>query len=993
MAAYGKFLLGAWISGFVLVAHLWGADFPEPHNTEPDTTTPRLSPAEAVAKWQLPPGFQAQVFAAEPDVQNPIGVAWDTRGRLWVAENYTYSDRIQRFDLSLRDRVVILHDSDGDGASDQRRVFTDQVQMLTSVELGRGGVWLMCPPQLLFIPDANQDDVPDGPPVVVLDGFTVARDNYHNFANGLKWGPDGWLYGRCGHSCPGLLGVPGTPDELRVPIRGGMWRYHPERRVVEVLAHGTTNPWGHDWDRHGELFFINTVNGHLWHVIPGAHLAEQSGISANPDVFERIDTIADHYHFDTQAGWQHSRDGRANDLGGGHAHIGMTIYQGTQWPTEFRDKLYTLNMHGRRANVERLEQRLAGYVGRHDMDVFLSADPWFRGIEISTGPDGCGYVVDWSDAGECHEHTGVHRTSGRIYRLSYTPDGGKSTSDAKPPSPTSLKSIDQSATGPLPWGPQCAYGEGVLPKLWSEFRRGEIEPSRLLSLTADPDEHVRVWAVRLLTDAWPLDTLLGPLPDAAYPQDEPTWKALEGMAERDPSGLVLMQLGSTIQRIPVARRLDLARRLVRRVEVSDDPQLPALVWFGLIPVGHADPLGLAELASDCRWPDTTRRLSRFLASRVETQRQPVERLLQIGRELSPAERRAIVVGLHEALRGWHRAQRPVGWDEFATAARDASADLVRDLDLVFGSGRALDEVRAIVVDSQADLQARQAALRSLIAARPDNLKAICEQVLNVRGLSRVAVRGLADVDDERLSQRLVKGYRQFHPDDRPAILEVLASRSTSARLLLDAVGDEAGRIPRADITPFMARQIISLGDAALNDRLAEVWGTVATTDESRAAAIAQWRTKLTADSLAQADLARGGVLFQKTCASCHRLRGQGGKIGPDLTGTQRTNLSYLLENILDPSGVVGAEYRAVILTMRDGRVLTGIVTARDARTLELTTPTDRLTIDLGDVQDQASSTVSLMPDNLLQGLSDQEVRDLLAYLMHPAPPEPPVAGS
>src|SRR5688572_26295029 len=183
---------------FVAVAGL-AADFPAPYNSERGDPIPS-TPAEALAALKLPEGFRATLFAHEPDVQNPIAMAWDRRGRMWVAENYTYAGASQRFDLTLRDRVIILEDKDHDGRAETRKVFTDDVQMLTSVELGRGGVWLMCPPQLLFIPDANEDDVPDGPPQVVLDGFTVSQSNYHNFANGLRWGPDGWLYGRCGHS-------------------------------------------------------------------------------------------------------------------------------------------------------------------------------------------------------------------------------------------------------------------------------------------------------------------------------------------------------------------------------------------------------------------------------------------------------------------------------------------------------------------------------------------------------------------------------------------------------------------------------------------------------------------------------------------------------------------------------------------------------------------------------------------------------------------------
>src|SRR5437588_4047450 len=401
---------------------LCASEFPVPYNSEPDKSKP-MPATEAAAKLRLPPGFKATVFAAEPDVQNPIAMAWDARGRLWVAENYTYAERAKKFDLNLRDRILIFEDKDADGRFDTRTVFTDEVQMLTSIEVGRGGLWVMCPPQVLFIPDRNGDDVPDGAPEIVLDGFTVPPENYHNFANGLRFGPDGWLYGRCGASSPGEIGVPSTPEEKRIPLRGTVWRYDPKRRVVEALSCGTTNPWGHDWNEHGELFFINTVNGHLWHDFAGAHFDRPHTIDPNPRAYALIDQHADHWHFDTASGWQKSRDGAANDLGGGHAHIGMMIYQGDNWPAEYRGHLFTLNLHGRRANQEILERTGSGYVGEHAPDFFIAGDPWFRGMELSYGPDGGVFVLDWSDTGECHEYTGVHRTSGRIYKITYEGEG------------------------------------------------------------------------------------------------------------------------------------------------------------------------------------------------------------------------------------------------------------------------------------------------------------------------------------------------------------------------------------------------------------------------------------------------------------------------------------------------------------------------------------------------------------------------------------------
>jgi glucose/arabinose dehydrogenase len=192
-------------------------------------TEPAAQPMPAVAAaagFGVPDGFHVNVFAAEPDVQNPIAIAWDRRGRMWIAENYTYADASQKIDLGRRDRVLIFEDSDGDGRFDKRTVFTEDVQMLASVELGFGGAWLLCPPRLLFLPDRDGNDVPDGAAEVVLDGFTIPPENYHTFANGLRWGPDGWLYGRCGASSAGQIGTPGTPESLRVPIRGGVWRYH-----------------------------------------------------------------------------------------------------------------------------------------------------------------------------------------------------------------------------------------------------------------------------------------------------------------------------------------------------------------------------------------------------------------------------------------------------------------------------------------------------------------------------------------------------------------------------------------------------------------------------------------------------------------------------------------------------------------------------------------------------------------------------------------------
>lgn len=895
------------------------AEFPAPYNSEPGDPKP-ISPQEALKTLQLPEGFTATLFAAEPEVQNPIAMAWDTKGRMWVAENYTYAERQKRFDLALKDRVIILEDRNWDGVAETRKVFTDQVQMLTSVEIGRGGVWLMCPPQLLFLPDADGDDVPDGPPQVRLDGFTVAEANYHNFANGLRFAPDGWLYGRCGHSCPGKLGLPGTPEERRVPMKGGIWRYHPDKQIVEVLTHGTTNPWGHDWDANGEMFFINTVTGHLWHLIHGAHLVDSN--TPNPLIYEKLDTIADHYHYDRGGKWSDSREGRANHLGGGHAHIGMMIYQADQWPESWSGKLYTLNMHGRRTNVERLERSGSGYVGKHEPDVFLSDDPWFRGIEIGTGPDGSGFILDWSDTGECHEHTGVHRTSGRIFRISY----GKA---AKPEKPFAWRK---------PW-----------PK-------ADLEST---------DEHARALAVRELVQFSPIDAITGPMPHAVYPElaFDPA-----AMAKEEDSSFVRLNLASVLQRLPLGKREALASALLSHDD-AEDPFIPNLVWYGISPLAKSDPAALVRLAGVSKWP----RLNRWIARSLAPQPASLDALLSVNSS------DAVFEGIADAFKGIRKAPKPANWD---AVAKTSSSPVLRDLGILFGDGRALDEVKAVALDDKADLPAREAALKTLIEARPPDLRALCEKLLEVRTLNTTAVRGLALFDDPSIGETLAKGYRKFHSQERSAVVDTLVSRPVFAKALLAEMA--AGKIPKTDLTAFHARQIRSLNDEALTKQLVEVWGELRESSADKKALIEKLKGELKPEALASANLGNGRTLYAAVCGACHVIYGEGGKIGPDLTGSGRANLDYLLENIVDPSAVVSADFRMSLVTLKDGRALSGVITTQDERTLTLRTLAETLTLDRAEVVKTETSPLSMMPEGLLLAFPPEQVRDLIAYLMHPS---------
>jgi putative membrane-bound dehydrogenase-like protein len=978
-------------------------------NTEPETSGSPTPPEAAAAGMQLPEGFSAHVFASEPDVQNPIAMAWDSRGRLWVAENYTYSDRSQRFDLNLKDRVVIF-DGTTKNHFTKRTIFTNDVQMLTGIEVTDQGVYLMCPPSLLFLPDRNQDDVPDGPAETLLDGFTVAQANYHNFANGIKFGPDGWLYGRCGGSCPGRIGIPGTNDRHRLAMEGGMWRYHPQKKIVEVLTTGTTNPWGHDFNDFGDGFFVNTVNGHLWHLIPGAHFVRPFTLDPNRETYELIDFHADHWHFDTGKAWHESRDGVANDFGGGHAHSGTLIYNDVVWPPEYRGELFTLNFHGRRANRETLVSQGGGYVAKHAPDFFLASDPWFRGMDLDVGPDGQVFVLDWSDAGECHEHDGVHRTSGRIFKINYDQAIARTISKV---TPDDRSQIVSSLLGDSAWARRSAIKSlasvdrpqtALISDLQSEFESASSDVRQILALLAmrvagqsDDDwlrkllshenQWVRVWGLRFLGETWPIDDAL----DATW-KDEATnqrvrqesqpWIAtLQSMASHDPSPIVRLTLASMLQRLPIESRSKIAEGLVSHSQDAQDHNLPKMIWYGLIATGRRSPDHLVAVARNSKLPKTTEFIVRFLVEQGASCSAEINEVLRDAAGADPLKHESILKGMTAALAGKQKATAPKAWPEFALSL-DQNNPAVRELSTLFGDGRTLDELRAIVRGKKASDDAAQiAALDSLIRVEPDDLRELCIEQLPNAKLNLMAAKGLAKFGDPKVAQMLVARYGNFRSPEQPQLISILVSRGIFADQLLTAI--EKQSIPRTALTAFDVRQIDSLGDQALSNRVREVWGDVRTTPVEEQKQIEALKTKLSTEVLTSADKSHGRALFNRLCQNCHQLYGEGAAVGPNLTGSGRSNLDYLLSNIVSPDSVVDKNFRMTILVLDDGQVINGLVLDQSPNAITIQTATEKKVIDVETIEDQKMTDNSPMPAGLLSTLSDDEIRDLIGYLQHP----------
>lgn len=821
------FLTGL-LGGLSLLA---AAEFPEPYDSEKGNPRPPMTAEAAAASFRLPPGFVATVFASEPEVRQPVSMAFDLRGRLWVAENYTYAESGVNFATNLTDRIVILEDRDGDGRSDQRTVFWDQAKILTSVEPAVDGVYVLCPPRLLFVPDRDHDDRPDGPPEVLLDGFETTTGNRHTFANGLKTGPDGWLWGRIGISSGARVGVPGSPSASRVELRGGIWRYHPVRREFEAVCHGTTNPWGLDWNEVGEPFFINTVIGHLWHAIPGAHLQRMHGSDVLQRAYALMPQIADHFHFDTGAGWTKSRpaaDGRAAEgsdaLGGGHAHVGMMIYQGTNWPAEYRGGLFTWNLHGRRMNRERLERKGSSYVGRHEPDLMAVGDPWFRGVELLTGPDGGVYVADWSDTGECHEHDGVHRSSGRIYKITHgrpgrvaIPDlGTMATEDVAAlvtdrnewTSRAALKVLGSRADGAERWQVAAELrrvfqrekgGREALRALWALQALGTATPDWLVARTGDEDEHVRSWALRFLAEQFRFGsgtTEIGPEVGARLVE------RFVKMARSEPSAHVRLHLASVLQRLSIDARFELARALVARGEDAGDPAIPWLLWYGIEPLGTAAPARLAELAEASRIPMIRRFVMRRLGEDLAERPQWTERLLDWGKDGDTVVREDLLSGLRDALRGVRQAPMPKSWAAFAGSVRAGdgpeSVGILRELEAVFGNGRAVDELKTVALDGNGDPLARRAALRALVQGKADGVREILRRLADDGSLRVPALVGLIEVGGDGVTELVMGRFGWLGLEERPEVITAMAGRATTARALLE--GMLAGRVRRSDLS-------------------------------------------------------------------------------------------------------------------------------------------------------------------------------------------------
>ena len=342
----------------------------------------------------------------------------------------------------------------------------------------------------------------------------------------------------------------------------------------------------------------------------------------------------------------------------------------------------------------------------------------------------------------------------------------------------------------------------------------------------------------------------------------------------------------------------------------------------------------------------------------------------------------ILKGIAAALKGQRNLKPPEGWE--AVAARLGQSpnedvrQLARSLSLTFGSKLALTTLRMVVRDDKSPLEERREALSALVAARDARLPVVLRSLLQEPALRREALRGLGACEAAKPPPAILEIFAELDTASKRDALTTLASRVSFAKALMAAVG--AGPVKANELPADIVRQLRAHGVEDINEQLDQVWGVSRSTPAAKLAEIARYKKLLMADAAKPADLSRGRMLFNRACVQCHKLYGEGGEIGPDITGSNRNNLDYLLTNILDPNAEIPNDYRTTILRTKDNRVLVGGIRRSEGQSVTIATPAEVVTLAKSDVAAIEPQNFSMMPEGLVLALMEDELCDLVAYL-------------
>lgn len=968
------------------------------------------SPEESWRLLRPAEGLAVDLVLSEPEIAQPLAIRFDARGRLWVAEYRQYPHpaglRMVSRDAYLRtvydrmppppphaedspfrgrDRISIHEDADGDGTYETHRVFVEGLNLATSFAIGGGGVWVLNPPYLLFYADRNGDDLPDGDPEVRLEGFGI--EDTHSVVNSLRWGPDGWLYAAQGSTVTANVREPGSAEEGAKSMGQLIWRYHPEQRRYEVFAEGGGNAFGVEFDAQGRLFSgHNGGNTRGFHYVPGAYL--QKG-------FGKHGELSNPYAFGYFGPMEHHEATRFT-----HTFV---VYEEGKFPASYEGRLFGVEpLQGRVVAAERTAR--GSTFSTRDVGYALeSGDPWFRPVDIQPGPDGALYVADFYeqriDHGS-HYQGRVDAGSGRIYRLrgrDVVPGGGPLPNLAS----LSGEELASRLQSPQRWIRQAALtvlgdrrapettamlrarlreetGAAAVELLWALHGSGEFGEEDVLAGLAHENPQVRLWAARLGCDGGEVGMEIV--------------EALQARAGREPDVEVRAQLACSAARLAPADALSLVRALANRAEDAADPYIPLLLWWAVESAFRRDLAGTLDLVQTQEFQSAAM-FAETLAPRVIRRfaeaggRENFSHCLALIASAGNDEAGTSMIGaLETAVAGRSESEAPE--EVWALLAQRGGTSLTARLRR--GESEAVEEALQKVGEESVPGEERIGMIEWLGRLRVDAAVPVLLAVVEGSGddgVRRAALQAMGGFDTPAIPASVLPRLGSFPEALRESAALLLASRGGWAAGLAEAL--EKGEVVASDVPVAAARRLLQALSGERRERVAGLWEDLA----AAPAGAVNWNEVDRLEGVVGQGTGnpyRGRELYRERCSACHQLFAEGGEIGPELTSYQRRDLRALLLNLVNPSGEIREGYESMVLSTEDGRVLTGFLLDQDARSVVLRGPDGQtLAVDRTEIVSLEAVPVSLMPEGLLRGLTDQEIRDFMAYLRSGQPlPDP-----
>ena len=982
----------------------------------------KMSPADSLAKMRPHKDFEVDLLVSEPLVAQPTHFSFDSRGRLWVSQyrQYPYPAGLKmlsrdKYYRSHYDRVppappnhdkgadiVSIHeDSNGDGKFDKHKVFQDGLNMANSAIRGRGGVWVMNTPYLLFYPDKDFDDVPDGPPVVHLSGFGL--EDTHSVANGLVWGADGWLYGAQGSTCTCRIRRPGidAPDSEGVYFQGCMvWRYHPESRRFELFAEGGGNNFGLELDDNGRIYTGHnggTTRG--FHYVQGGYYLMQGkspnkyGPPRNPYSFGELPKMASEQKIIRFTHFAALGEGTAIPKRYHHSFFGV-------------DPLHNFVIASKRVDA-------GATFTTTDLDKVLECDDFaFRPVYIGNAPDGSMFVADFYEhyiAHGQHYQSQIDPDTGRIFRL--RGKGMKLETDLNLEDKTSAELIkllghpnkwhrhtavrllgerkDKSVHASLQEIISSGLGLEARCALWAHYQAYGLDRKTAITALRSPDAAVRYWTVRFLTDdigfkhkrstVGLVDSLGGT--QVSERLNNTLMEALLEQARYEGSLEVRSQMASSARRLSAAQGLALVRNVLSHDSVSDQ-YVPLLCWWVFDAKADSDREAVMKMFDDRDFwelPMVKEHILPRIMRRLASQSRNRD-LLDCAKllEIAPSKDHSaqLLKGFEEGFKGRSMDGLP---ETLAKALVDSGiSSLILKLRLRDPS--AIQTAVRQVTDAKTKKQDRLAAIRTL-----GELKVVSATtaLLNTglrdsdETMQKAALAALSAYSAQSVSKTVIAGFDKLNDSVKPAAYDLLLSRMTWTRDLLDSI--ERGEIDKSGVDGEVVRRLKQHADDGIQNAAKQVFAKQAIeAGHNFKKQIADLESVLQAGS---GNPYAGESTFMTRCGVCHKLFHKGGSIGPDLTPYQRNDLNTMLISIVNPNAEIREGFEYVSLETSDGRSLSGFLTDQDNQIVALRGMAgEDIRVARKEVKSLKPMGRSLMPEGLLAQLKDQELRDFFAYL-------------